>query len=198
MKARAAGIVLAAGEGSRIGLPKAILRIDGEPLAARASASLADAGISPIRIVIGCRHEEVLEALPIEKDVVVNKGWHAGQFSSLRAGLETLDADSWVVVLPVDTIGVLSETVTLLIEAADDRFDAVVPTYDGRRGHPVLLSPPLCRHILALDAAASRLDRILGEAKTLALPVDDRAILTNINTPEDFDRIPKSPKPPHP
>lgn len=195
MKVRAAGIVLAAGEGRRIGLPKAILRVDDQPLAARAATTLSNAGISPIRIVIGCRHEEVLKVLLSRQDLVVNNRWLAGQFSSLQSGLRALEPGPWVVVLPVDTIGVGTETITLLVEAADDCFDAVVPTFDGWRGHPVLLSPDLCRRLLDLDAVASRLDRILREARTLLLPVGDEAILANINTPEDLGRLSGARKP---
>jgi len=126
----AAGLVLAAGEGTRFGGPKAPAVIDGERLVDRAVGCLRAAGCEPVLVVLGAWVGEVPGA-----EVVVNPQWPEGMGSSLRTGLTALPAtaDSVVVTL-VDLPGLTPEAVRRIVEAPGE---LVVATYDGTRGHPV-------------------------------------------------------------
>lgn len=89
---RCAAIVLAAGASTRLGRPKQLLRIEGEPLLRRTARLAVEAGCSPAYVVLG------FEAEPMRREladlagvaVVLNKDWQEGMGSSLRAGMEAV------------------------------------------------------------------------------------------------------------
>ncbi|HEX6686282.1 MAG TPA: nucleotidyltransferase family protein [Candidatus Limnocylindrales bacterium] len=131
---KVAGLVLAAGAGTRLGTPKALLRLGGQTLAERAVGVLRGGGCSPVVAVAG--------AQPMALDgvtVVVNGEWATGMGSSLRGGLAALsevDADAVVVVL-VDMPGITAEAVRRVAALASPGA-LVMAGYGERRGHPVL------------------------------------------------------------
>jgi CTP:molybdopterin cytidylyltransferase MocA len=140
-----AGIVLAAGAGSRMGMPKALVRTPGgEPWTARAVRLLLDGGCSRVVVVLGARAEEALPLVPKDKRVstLVIAGWEEGLSVSLRAGLRwverlTPQPDAAVVTL-VDLPGLTPAVVRRLTEhAGEDTLRQA--QYDGRPGHPVVV-----------------------------------------------------------
>jgi CTP:molybdopterin cytidylyltransferase MocA len=127
------GVVLAAGEGSRFGGPKAPYLLDGERLVDRAVRVLRDGGCDGVLVVLGAWRGDVPGC-----EVVVNEAWAEGMGSSLRVALEHLartDAGAALVTL-VDLPGLTPEAVRRLAAHAGD---LAVATYGGVRGHPVLL-----------------------------------------------------------
>ena len=85
MRTRVAGVLLAAGEGSRFGQPKALVELNGQTLAERGVNLLRSGGADPILVVVG--------AAPVELDgthTVYNPQWRTGMGSSLRAALQAL------------------------------------------------------------------------------------------------------------
>lgn len=138
---RVAGLVLAAGAGSRIGMPKALLRRDGVPLVEATAHTARDGGCHPLIVVLGARAERVrAEADLGDARIVVNPDWPTGMGSSLRAGLAALagtDAAAAVVLL-VDMPGMTAAAVRR-VSAAADPGALVCATYSGRRAHPVLI-----------------------------------------------------------
>jgi len=137
MRGRVGGLVLAAGAGRRFGGPKALAELDGVRLVDRAAAVLAAGGADPVVVVLGAAVVEV----PGADEVVVNQDWESGMASSLKAGLGSaaLAGCTAVVVTLVDTPGLRASAVRRLADAHAAGADLAVATYDGRRGHPVLL-----------------------------------------------------------
>ncbi len=82
-----AGVVLAAGSGSRFGEPKAPLEVDGERLVDRSVRVLREGGCDPIFVILGAWEGSVDDAL-----VIVNHGWEEGMGSSLRIALKWVNA----------------------------------------------------------------------------------------------------------
>jgi CTP:molybdopterin cytidylyltransferase MocA len=85
VRTRVAGVLLAAGEGSRFGQPKALVELNGQTLAERGVNLLRSGGADPILVVVG--------AAPVELDgthTVYNPQWRTGMGSSLRAALQAL------------------------------------------------------------------------------------------------------------
>jgi CTP:molybdopterin cytidylyltransferase MocA len=138
----------------------------------------------------------------LEVHFVVNRAWKKGMLGSARVGLaEALRAKpEAILVHPVDHPDVATATLRLLAAAMDaalgaykgpkkdrDRFAyAVVPRHDGRRGHPLVLSPGLTRRIVADRIAHDLSDAVRRNARLVGyLDVRDTGVVRNRNTPKD-------------
>ena len=136
------GLLLAAGAGTRLGTPKALVHdADGTSWLRRGVSALADGGCPVVTVVLGAAAEEALPILEgAGATVVVAGDWAEGMGASLRAGLEALGpspADAVVVTL-VDLPDVGAEVVARLAAGAG-AATLRRAAYDGRPGHPVVL-----------------------------------------------------------
>jgi molybdenum cofactor cytidylyltransferase len=188
-------LVLGAGGSERWGgSPKALLPVGEVPAIGRVLRTLRAAGLSKVIVVLGASAEaiagEVVGAFP-EAEVVVNAAWALGRSGSIQLGLRAVEAPQEVLLWPVDQPFARVDTVRGILDAA--RRDAlatwIIPEFDGRGGHPVLLKPPAWRlvHDLAPDAPLRSLLPSLGP-QVLRLPVDDAGVMVNLNTPEAYQR----------
>jgi CTP:molybdopterin cytidylyltransferase MocA len=137
------GLLLAAGAGRRMGMPKALVSDQAGSWLTRAVETLRDGGCAPITVVLGAEAERA-RVLVDELDVavVVADDWAEGMGASLRAGLRSLSgsADDGVVVSLVDLPDLVPEVVSRVIAAAEAGPAALArASYDGRPGHPVVL-----------------------------------------------------------
>ena len=134
--ARVAGLLLAAGRGSRLGRPKALVQLGARTLAERGAALLRDGGAAPVVVVTGA----VSLSLP-GAFCVPNPDWQLGMGSSLRAGLTALPGDAAAVVIALaDQPLVGPQSVRRLIAAFQAGAVVAVACYDGRPRNPVLLA----------------------------------------------------------
>ncbi|CAN5173942.1 nucleotidyltransferase family protein [soil metagenome] len=135
------GIVLAAGAGTRIGTPKALLStVAGEPWVARATALLVAAGCDPVLVVLGASADLARELVPSSATVVVADDWAEGMSASLRAGLLAADplTDAALITL-VDLPGLPSTVVERVLAAGAAPDVLAQAVFEGRPGHPVLI-----------------------------------------------------------
>lgn len=182
---RTAGLVLAAGSGTRFGGPKAPVVVEGERLVDRAVRVLREGGCSPVLVVLGAWQGEVPGAI-----TVANPQWATGMGSSLDMGLRTLLTDTrWaeveaVLVTLVDLPGLTSAAVARVI-AVD--ADLVAATYAGERGHPILFAR---RHWSAVAESAhgdAGARNFLRERTDIAhIEVGDVANGMDVDRPEDL------------
>lgn len=142
---RVAGLVLAAGAGTRAGGPKALrYEPDGRSWISIACSALSGAGCSPVFVVLGAAAEEALAFVPPGAEAVVNANWAEGLSTSVKAGLracEATDADGVLITLvdlPWMTPERAAATLTQIGDA-DPRAATVRPVVDGRPGHPVYI-----------------------------------------------------------
>lgn len=149
---RPAGLILAAGAGTRFGGPKALGELDGEALLDRAVRLALTAGLSEVLVVLGAGADQVrARGLPDGARAVVHEGWAAGLGSSLRAGLAAASAAALpaVVVTLVDQPWLGPASVRRLVRAWSSGARAAVATYGGRPGHPVLLDASVFAEVAA-------------------------------------------------
>jgi CTP:molybdopterin cytidylyltransferase MocA len=135
------GLVLAAGEGRRLGRPKALVD-DGGTWLGRSVAALRDGGVTDVYVVVGAAPEAVAAAVPGGCEVVYAPDWAEGMGASLRAGLGAIaeqrgDAEA-VVIMLVDTPGVGPDVVRRLVSEATPGALARA-AYHTEPGHPVLI-----------------------------------------------------------
>ncbi len=182
-----AGLLLAAGEGSRLGTPKALLELAGERLVDRGVRILHEGGCMPVYVVTG--------AVPVEvpdTTVVHNSSWPEGLGSSLRAGLNAMPAEvDAVLVALVDQPLVTAEAVRLLANAYAKGDRAVVATYDGNQRNPVLLAREHWPSVHAMaegDVGARPFLRAYSHLVS-QVPCDGVASSEDIDTPEDLERL---------
>ena len=178
-----AGLVLAAGAGTRYGQPKAPVVVDGERLVDRAVRMLSEGGCDPVIVVLGAWVGHVDGA-----DIVVNDEWPEGMGSSLRAGLRAmaeLDDVECAVITLVDLPGLTAEAVRRIADAPAEA-SVVQATYDGERGHPVRLARELWPEAIDVargDEGARRLLR--GRHDVVLVEVGDVARGYDVDTPSD-------------
>jgi molybdenum cofactor cytidylyltransferase len=189
-----AAIVLAAGRSQRMGRLKPLLPFGDRPMLARTVERLfAAEEISPIFVVTGFGAEEIARSLR-EYDLVFvpNPDYAAGEMlSSVQAGVRALPEDCAAFLLALgDQPMVLPATFRALIAAwRETHAPLVAPTYEGRRGHPVLFSAECRAEILALSAGET-LKTVVARhaARRIEVPVPDPAIRMDVDTPEDYER----------
>lgn len=192
-------VVPAAGKSSRMGRPKLALPIGGRTVLERVIQNLKAGGIDRVLVVLG-PHVAGLQLLAeaAEADVLLLAAETPDMRATVEHGLGWLEQtyhprpdDAWMLV-PADhpTLGV--GVVRSLILARDHTpgVSIVIPTHQGRRGHPTLIG---WSHVPAIQQLppGRGLNEYLRQQKavTLELPVDDPDILVDLDTPEDYARL---------
>ena len=215
MSARVAGVLLAAGQGSRFGQPKALVELDGQTLAERGVHMLQAGGADPILIVTGAA--PVVLAPADQVHTVYNGEWRTGMGSSLRAALRALSqagqsADT--VLPPADTVLSLADTVlppdvaAVVVALADQPLvgpgavarliaahragaSVAVATYQGQPRNPVLLAREHWPEVIATatgDQGARAFLRARPELVT-RIECGDTGRPDDIDTTADLERI---------
>jgi molybdenum cofactor cytidylyltransferase len=188
------GIVLAAGRSSRMGRPKAALRLGsgGPTFAAAAVAALRDAGLGRVVVVAGAHPGAVRAAVPQLPgvEVIDNPGWASGQLSSLLAGLAALDAPGLeaIAVTLVDVPLLRASTVAALVAAWRKTGAPIVrPAIGERHGHPVIFDRATFGALRAapLDVGAKAVIAAFRH-QVLDLATDDAGALRDIDTPDEY------------
>lgn len=176
-----AGLILAAGAGTRYGQPKAPVEIDGERLVDRAVRVLRQGGCDPVVVVLGAWVGPVQGAR-----VVVNRNWADGMGSSLRAGLAGLTETetTHALVTLVDLPGLTSTAVLRVIATG---ASLAVATYEGVRGHPVLMGREHWDGVSgAATGDASTRTYLVGRADLVLVEVGDVAVGYDVDVPADL------------
>jgi CTP:molybdopterin cytidylyltransferase MocA len=188
---RVAGVLLAAGQGSRFGRPKALVELDGQTLAERGIGMLRAGGADPVLIVTGAAEVEL--SPDHRARTVYNDQWRTGMGSSLRAGLRALpDPDVGAVVVALaDQPLVGADAVTRLIAAYRAGASVAVAAYDGRPRNPVLLAREHWPEVIAMatgDQGARGFLRARPDLVTL-VECGDTGHPDDIDTPADLEHI---------
>lgn len=183
-----AAVILAAGTSSRMGANKLLVELGGEPLIRHAARAALASQAGRVVVVTGNMAAEVRAALDgLEVELVHNPDYATGMASSLRTGVKAIDGARGAMICLGDMPKLTALHLDALIHAfsaADDDRAIVVPTFERKRGNPVVWGRA---HFAAIDAltgdvgARSLLERNLADVRMVAL--DDEAILVDVDTP---------------
>jgi CTP:molybdopterin cytidylyltransferase MocA len=180
-------VLLAAGAGSRLGRPKALVELGGEPLARRGAALLRDGGAAPVVIVTGAAAVELPGVIGVH-----NPDWPTGMGSSLAAGLRSVpDGCAAAVVALVDQPLVGAEAVRRLIAAHRAGASVAVAAYQGAPRNPVLLAREHWAEVISLavgDTGARPFLRAHPDLVTL-VECGDTGSPDDLDTSADLDRL---------
>jgi CTP:molybdopterin cytidylyltransferase MocA len=194
-----AGLLLAAGAGRRMGLPKALVELDGEPLVRRGVRLLRDGGCAPVVVVVGAAADRV-RPLCDDAEVVEAADWSTGMGASLRAGLAAVGARpaaAGCVVALVDQPGVTATAVQRLRTAHAGGAVAAVAAYDGRQRNPVLLDRSTWADVAAAAQGDEGARTWLRAHPELVVRVDctDAGSPDDLDTPQDLAALAERPHP---
>ena len=207
---RVAGILLAAGDGSRLGQPKALVTIAGRTLAERGVALLAEGGADPVLVVTGAAPISVATLHTVYNfTTVYNSEWRSGMGSSLVAGLAALEVpatpagpDGEQIADTRDEIGAAvialadqpligPEAVRRLISAFDDGAQVAVASYGGQPRNPVLIARHLWPQVIGAAEGDAGARPFLRAHPELVTPVEcgDTGSPDDIDTDDDLTRL---------
>jgi molybdenum cofactor cytidylyltransferase len=179
------GVILAAGSAFRAGTFKPGLLIGGKPMIARCIEGMH---VLCRRIIVVGGHEfEQLRALVEGIDgveCVENSSFQKGMFSSVKAGLSCVRGDRCFVIpadIPMVPPRVYQQLLTI-------KSDVVVPTFQGRNGHPVSFSSSIIPRILS-EPDESSLRDIIRSIGLRTIEVDAEEILIDVDTLEDYETV---------
>jgi CTP:molybdopterin cytidylyltransferase MocA len=149
------GLLLAAGAGRRMGMPKALVSDERGSWLVRGVDTLREGGCAGVTVVLGADVERALPLLAdVDATVVVADDWDEGMGASLRAGLRRLagSAAPGAVVSLVDLPDLVPGVVARVIAAAPGPAALARAAYAGRPGHPVLLGQEHWAGVIATAA----------------------------------------------
>jgi CTP:molybdopterin cytidylyltransferase MocA len=189
-------LILAAGKGTRMGTPKALMSSGSEPWWQTQLSRLHQAHIESVWVLSPEVHSIIGLGSLAPANVVLSDAARP-MFSSIRAGIDSLRArpPRGIYILPIDVPASRDRALWLSLQSTSV---PTAPTFQGKRGHPIFLpwawitstfDPQLAT---ASDPESLRLDELLRPS-VLEIPANDPVVVCNLNTPEDFRRFLESP-----
>ena len=190
-------VLLAAGDAARMGAPKLLLPLDGEPLVRRAAAALCATGCDEVLVVTGAEHEAIGAALDgLDLRCVRNPEHRSGIGSSIRAGLAALDPRCEAALLALaDRPFVGTREYRALVDAWRLHQPLVVLSrFGGTTAPPHLVGRELFPELSVQEAGARAvLERQTERRIVLDFPPE---LLADVDTPEEFERARRRLAPP--
>lgn len=197
-----AGVILAAGESSRMGRDKALLpwppktgNSQGDPVSTILSSAIqAFSEFCDEVFVVAGKNEAALRAVAYAEgaSVVRNPAPERGQFSSLQTGLQEVlnrGRDSAMVML-VDRPPAGAATLGTLIDAFEARGHevwAIIPEYAGKHGHPIVIGREMIEAFLRAPATSNARDiEHAHQNRIHYVVVNDPLVTMNVDTPEEY------------
>lgn len=177
-----------------MGQDKALLTYRGRTFLEIIVATLHEAGMERVVVVLGHHAEQIQGAVTLEgPEIVINRDYARGQTSSLQAGLRALESPSLeaIVLCLVDHPLVSADTVRRLVASfRQSGAPVVIPTFRNQRGHPVLIGRALFEELMSLgpDEGANTVIRKYRDS-TQSVEVGDEGILIDVDNPDVYRRL---------
>jgi molybdenum cofactor cytidylyltransferase len=185
-------LILAGGKSERMLFPKAFLMWKGKTFLKRIVDTYEEAGIGNRCVVLNagfCTPEWAEYISPVRLRVTLVKNQHPerGRFYSLKRGIKKMPDPDFCFIQNVDNPFVDPELIRNLIEHRNpDGFTS--PAYNGKRGHPVLISKKILQYIDLLEEDDITLRDVLSGFPVVEVEAGNEQILMNINTPADYEK----------
>ena len=183
-------ILLAAGESKRMGEPKQLMPLGSSTMVEQAIDNLLNSAVNEVIVVLGYKAEEItktIAAKPVK--IIVNPNYRQGMSTSIIAGLILVDRQAQAVMLALgDQPSVDSQTINQLIEEFYNHDKGIaVPTYQGRRGHPIIFDIKYKPKLLELKGDIGGRQIIQQHPDdVLEVAVDSESVIADIDTRADY------------
>lgn len=181
-------VILAAGYSSRMDGFKPLLKLSGTTLLAHCAKLFRNAGITDIAVVTGHRRKEVeAETARLGLEPLYNPEYDQGMFSSACKAARHMQQYNGFFLLPVDIPLLYPPTLAKMV-ASFDRRSVLIPVFDAKQGHPPLIPASIIPAILD-HSGQGGMRAVLAKQPCLEIPVWDKGILMDADTPEDFSAL---------
>jgi molybdenum cofactor cytidylyltransferase len=189
-----AAVILSGGESRRMGSPKALLPYHGHTFLEHLLEITRHPRIGVRRVVVGASRDEIARRVPMEPGLVLmNDEWRKGQLSSIRAAIRNLrdTGTEGMLVALVDHPLISREVVAALIEAFDrSPASIVLPTWSGRRGHPLIFPSRFYEELVAAsDDVGARAVVWAHPDDVVEVPVTEEGVVLDIDDRATFERL---------
>lgn len=186
--------ILAAGESRRMGAPKALLDYRGKKFVEHLIDVTQHPRVGLLRVVLGAKADDIRAQIAVSSNaIVVNDHWQRGQLSSIQTAIRSLPqaATEGLMLCPVDHPLVSHETVAQLIAGFDSSKKAIiVPSYKGRRGHPVIFRATLYDELLAASPEIGARQVVWAHANDVEqVPTDDEGVILNVDDQATYQYV---------
>ncbi len=185
----------AAGASRRMGRPKLLLPVGGRPMVAGVVAALRGGGVSEI-VLVTAPGDEALQTWARQNGITVaiNPDPDRGMLSTIQEGIAALAGaleGEILLISPADLPHLQAGTVAeLLQKMIETGAPLALPTWHGKRGHPLAIAPRLVPEIDNLDPKIGLKQlRDRHEKDLLEIEVEDAGVVQDIDTPEDYERL---------
>jgi molybdenum cofactor cytidylyltransferase len=184
-------VILAAGESKRMGSPKALLLYNDRTFLEHLLEITRHPKICSQIIVLGAGAEAISQRVGLNPEqVVVNPDWQNGQLSSIKAAVKSIGSKptDGVLLCLVDHPLITYSLVHELVETFHRTGKAiVVPTFHGKRGHPVIFASKLFPELLEAPEETGARSVVWKHASEVhEVPTGEEGIVLNLNDPETF------------
>jgi len=181
-----------------MGTPKALLPYRGKTFIEHLLEVTRHPRVGVTRIVLGAHAEEIRQALGGHAaDVIVNENWGQGQLSSIQTAVRSLAnvATDGLILCPVDHPIVSAALVAKLIEAFDASGKSIaLPTFRGKRGHPLIFRSTLYDELLSASAEVGARQVVWAHADDIAdVATEEEGVVLNLNDPESLKKLQSDP-----
>lgn len=186
-------ILLAAGESRRMGEFKQLLRLDDKTFVEHCVDNLLGSRVSEVIVVTGHRESEVRSALgdrPVR--FAHNADYQSGMASSIKCGVQAAAETARACVLAlVDQPRIGIGVINRVIETYEKmRTMIVIPTYEGKNGHPILFDLRLREEILTMDLEQGLRQVVRAHPDEIVrIEANTGAVLEDCDLPEDYERM---------
>ncbi|MFH0756408.1 MAG: nucleotidyltransferase family protein [Bacteroidota bacterium] len=185
-------IILAAGSSRRMGTQKMLLPFGAVTMIETVIHHVQLSRVDSILVVLGADHEKVRKVIdPLPVEVCCNENHESGMLSSVLCGFNALPEETGSVLIFLgDQPGIPPQVTNAVIDAYNDSLRGIViPVYNNRRGHPLLVDYKYKREIGRLDFE-SGLRSLMHHfpEDVLEVEVNEPGILMDIDTKEDYHK----------
>jgi molybdenum cofactor cytidylyltransferase len=186
-------ILLAAGESRRMGEFKQLLQLGDKSFVEHCVDNLLASRVDEVIVVTGHRESEVRRSIadrPVR--FAHNSDYHSGMASSIKCGVQALSEGTRACVLAlVDQPQIGADLINRVIEAYEKAPTIIViPTYEGRHGHPILLDLSLKEEILTMNPEQGLRQVVRAHSDQIVrVEATNSAVLEDCDLPEDYERI---------
>ena len=177
------GMILAGGCSTRAKTNKLLLQVDEKPLILHTIDSMKPF-VDHLIVVTG-KYDQELRPYLKDVEVIYNKDYELGMFSSVLAGIKNVDSD--VIILPGDMMNISPNTFKSLL---NNKGTITIPTYKGQNGHPLFLNKKMCELLKKEDINSNVKLFVNKNSESINyVEVDDPFIKFDVDTMKEYQTL---------